>query len=228
MYHYVYLLTFPDGMMYVGCRSTKLKPELDTTYLGSGRNLPKDRHSYRNLITKDILGEFSSREEALEFESNYIIQHDCVKREDFYNKRVKVFDRVGLSNPNPFNKTLAKKASATYKSRNYKGANRTPAQKEADKLNSLRTKGTKNPKKGHKGTTNCAFNPWYYITPEGNYVEVLNTTKEEYAKLGILPFTYRQLAHRFHYTNEHKQGKCHPFKGWVFGNLPRPKEMDME
>lgn len=56
MYHYCYLLEFPDGMKYVGAKSSKLRPDLDTTYLGSGKDLPKDRHDYRHLINKTILG----------------------------------------------------------------------------------------------------------------------------------------------------------------------------
>lgn len=223
--HYVYLLTFPDGMKYVGCRSTNLEPELDTTYLGSGRFLPKDRHSYRNLINKEILFRSSSREEALDFEEQFIINNNCVKSEEFYNKRRRVFDRKGLANPNPMNPKLQAKANKTFKERNYtKKGNRTPAQLAVDKWCSENFKGIKNPLKGHKGITNCAFVAWYYITPEGQYVEVLDKTKEEYADLGILPFTYRQLIHRFHYTNQHKLGKRTPFLGWVFGNLPIPAE----
>ena len=52
MYHYAYLLTFPDGMKYVGARSIHFQPELDVTYLGSGKALPKDRHNNRHLIHK--------------------------------------------------------------------------------------------------------------------------------------------------------------------------------
>lgn len=125
---------------------------------------------------------------------------------------------------NPFNKELRAKALKTYLSRNYKGNNRTPAQLEKDRLHSIKLTGTKCPAKGHKGTTNCAFIPWYYITPEGQYNEVLDVTKKDYIKTGRLPFTERQLSHRFHYTNLHKEGKKGIFKGWTFGNLPRPSD----
>lgn len=227
--HYVYLLTFPNGMKYVGYRSTNLKPELDTTYLGSGRYLPPDRHSYRNLISKEILFTASTRQEALDFEEQYIIDNNCIKSEEFYNKRRRVFDKKGLPNSNPFTAELRAKASKTFKERNYsKNGNRTPAQLAHDKWCSENFTGVKNPAKGHLGTTNCAFVEWYYITPDGTYVEVKDKTKEEYADLNILPFTKRQLQHRFHYTNQHRLGKRTPFLGWVFGNLPIPKEYKQE
>lgn len=227
--HYVYLLTFPDGMLYVGCRSTNLKPEHDTTYLGSGKYLPKDRHDYRELIQKDILYISNSREDALNFEEQYIIQNDCVSSKNYYNKRRRVFDKKGLPSSNPMNSTLRAKAAKTFKKRDYtKNGNRTIAQLAHDKWCSENFKGVKNPAKGHIGITNSAFIPWYYITPEGNYVEVLDKTKEEYSELGILPFTKRQLRHRFHYTNQHQVGKRTPFLGWVFGNLPIPEERKQE
>lgn len=227
--HYVYLLTFPNGMFYVGCRSTNLEPEQDTTYLGSGKYLPKDRHEYRNLIQKDILFISNSREDALDFEEEYIMHNNCVTDENFYNKRRRVFDRKGLPNPNPMNSILRAKAAKTFKQRDYtKNGNRTVAQLAHDEWCRKNYTGVENPAKGHKGVTNCAFVPWYYITPEGNYVEVLDKTKEDYVSLGILPFTWRQLIHRFHYTNQHKISKRTPFKGWVFGNLPIPEERKQE
>ena len=40
-YHYTYLLEFSNGMKYIGCHSTNIKPDLDFNYLGSGRALPR-------------------------------------------------------------------------------------------------------------------------------------------------------------------------------------------
>lgn len=220
MNHYAYLLTFTNGMRYVGARSTHLAPELDASYLGSGRALPKDRKDTKNVIKK-ILATFLTREELMEYEENFIKLNDCTNSKDWYNQRVASFDRHGSI---PWNiglsATVADSFSETY-SKRYKG-NRSPAMIESHKLTAEKNRGVKNPAKGHKSTTNCAFTPWYYITPSEEYVEMTTVTKREAAKsLGV---TERQLIHRFNHKNEHKKARYPTLFGYVFGNLPRPTE----
>ena len=222
MFHYAYLLTFQDGKKYIGARSYHLKPELDTTYLGSGKHLPKDRHDNRHLVQKDILAIFDTREELLEFEKNYIIQHDCVNDTSYYNKRYSTYDKHGTKSS--CKKRIEPTTAGKTLSRRYGNGYRTPAQIDGAKRMRQALTGVKNPAKGLKSTKNNAFIPWYYITPEGLYVEVHDKTKREMANL--LGFTERQLIHAFHYSNEHKIGKTLPRKGWVFGNLPRPLNTD--
>ena len=224
MNHYAYLLTFTDGMKYIGARSTHLSPELDASYLGSGRRLPKDRLDTRNVI-KTILAVFQTREELMKYETFFIIQNQCVQSPDWYNMKSVTFDRHGsipcnkgcvtgpLSNDSTF--------SATYSSR-YKG-NRSPAMLAAHAATAEKNRGVVNPAKGHKSISNCAFIPWYYITPDGDYIEVHDKTKRELAQsFGV---TERQLINRFHQTNMHKVAKYPTLRGYVFGNLPRPTEM---
>ncbi len=228
MHHYAYLLTFPNGMKYVGAKSGKVKPELDSTYLGSGRDLPKDRHEYRSKIVKEILGIFNSRSELIDYEANYIEVNDCVNSNQYYNLRYTVYDKHNKGHTGRgFTKACKSKATATYKKRNYtKGANRTPAQLAHDQWCRDNFVGVKNPAKGHSGISNQGFISWYYIDPEGNYVEVHDQTKID--KAPELGFTARQLGHGFHYTNEHKKSNRPPRKGWTFGNLPRPKSTGSE
>lgn len=217
MYHYAYLLTFVNGMQYVGARSTNLNPLLDTTYLGSGRALPKDRHTI-NIPRKQILKEFSTREALMVFEKDYIISNGCRRDPRWYNARSATYDRHGET---PWNKGISidrTNAGKTFSER-YKG-NRTPAMIASHATTAERNRGVKNPDKGHLGTTNTAFIPWYYITPEGIYKEIFDVTKRDMAK--ELGFTERQIGHRFHYTNEHQKAKTLPLKGWTFGNLPKP------
>ena len=222
MYHYAYLLTFQDNMKYVGARSTKIKPQLDSTYLGSGRGLPASRHDNRHNINKIILQEFNNREDLIKFEENFIITNNCVESNEWYNQRYSAYDKHSKNHGSSgFTKESRKKAMDTIKRRNYtKSANRTPAQLAHDQWCSDNFTGIKNPAKGHKGVTNQGFVPWYYIDPEGNYVEVHNETKRDKAKQ--LGFTERQLEHGFHYTNIHQEARTMPRKGWTFGNLPRP------
>lgn len=218
MYHYAYLLTFPNGKKYIGARSFHLKPELDTTYLGSGKALPKDRHDYRDLVQKDILQTFNTREELMEFEKNFIKNNNCIKDESWYNLRLSTFDRHGQKTLNFKQCKYQTTSGSTFKKR-YKNY-RTPAQIDGAARMRKALTGVSNPAKGLKGVNNNGFNPWYYITPDGQYVEVLDKTKKEMAS--ELGFTERQLGHGFHHTNEHQCAKSMPRKGWTFGNLPRP------
>lgn len=227
MNHYTYLLIFPDGMKYIGARSTKLLPELDACYLGSGTYLPeRTRASCVKLIT----GKYKTRVECIEAEIKQIIDADAINSPLFYNKRLRTFDKHGLTKDTCEGiKRTAEKLKgrtkeyfeyiqrANQKRKSYSGVNRTPAQIEGQKKVAKTITGTKNPKKAKHGIENGGFNPWYYITPDGEYYEVYNKTKGEMAN--VLGFTQRQLTHRFHYTNKDKPGKTGIFKGWVFGDL---------
>jgi len=219
MNHYAYLLTFPDGKKYFGARSTLLDPHFDSTYMGSGVGLPEDRKDTRN-VSKTIVKTFPTREELMAFEYEFIVQNGCVQSPDWLNRRSRTHDRFGSA---PWNKGISidrTKAAATC-SRRYKG-NRTPAMLKAHAETAEKIRGTKNPAKAHHGTDNSGFKPWYFITPDGVYTEVLSQTKEELA--AFFGVTRRQLIHRFHYSNEHQTAKTKPLKGYVFGNLPRPTD----
>lgn len=223
MNHYAYILTFPDGMQYFGARSTHLDPHLDTTYLGSGSALPQDRKDTCN-VSKTIVNTFPTREELMAFEYNFIVQNGCVQSPDWLNRRSRTHDRFGSE---PWNKGISidrTQAAETY-SRRYKN-NRTPAMLKAHAETAEKIRGTKNPAKAHHGTDNSGFKPWYYITPEGVYTEVLSQTKGDMA--AAFGVSQRQLIHRFHHTNEHQPAKTKPLKGYVFGNLPRPTDTAAE
>lgn len=209
-------------MKYVGAKSTNIKPELDTTYLGSGRLLPKDRHDNRHTVNKVIIGNFATRDELMEFERNFIIQNNCCKDTQWYNQRVKTYDLHGALGHNNSKSTLASITQGLTMTKRYGNGFRTPAQIDGAKRMAVTNTGTKNPFKGHLGTSNSGFVPWYYITPMGDYVEVLDKTKRELAK--ELGFTERQLTNGFHHTNIHKKARTLPRKGWTFGNLPKPTE----
>ena len=220
MHHYVYLLTFPNGMQYVGMHSTIIEPALDTCYLGSGKALPPRTPA---SCQKAILGVFGSRAEAAEYEINFIVNNNCVASGKYYNLRRNTHDKHGSK----LSPEHCKLISVTSKGRSrgdygkkYSGEGRTPAQKAGDLRAAEKVRGTTCITKSNPGATNGGFNPWYYITPDGVYVEIHDVAKQDYAhKLGV---TARQLGHRFHYTNEHKAAKVKSLKGWTFGNLPRP------
>lgn len=98
-----------------------------------------------------------------------------------------------------------------------KGDNQTEAQK-AGRLKQAETiRGTKNPLKGHPGTTSSSFIPWYYIEPNGNKHEMHAITKKDFAKeLGL---AIHIVMHRFDPLTMHKVVRKGPLKGYIFGNL---------
>jgi len=237
MNHYVYLLSFTDGMYYIGVHSTVNIPKDDICYLGSGRDLPPRTI---NTCNKTIIGVYATRAEAVQVEQDHIQAFNCVNSECYYNKRLITYDKYGK---HPIETCAGTQASAailtgrtkdTYeylrakgeKFKRYTGYLRTPALKAADKIRGLKVRGTKDPRKGKSSICNIGFNPWYYITPTGEYYEMHNVTKYEFAPtIGV---TYRQLGHRFHHTNMHKVAKTVPLKGWTFGNLPRPTSTNID
>ena len=215
MNHYIYLLEFPNGMKYIGCRSCNTTPELDVLYLGSGRALPEKRE-----CTKTILNTYSTRLEAVQAEIQYIMDNDCTNSIEYYNLRLATYDRHGDIGPSTnVGKTKENTdyiRQANEKRKQYRGEARTPAQKAHDAKMTGKSTGP-NPAKARKGTDNQGFVPWYSINPQGVLQEYRNTTKQEMAK--VFEVTYRQLGHRFHYTNIDKPSKSKTLKGWTFGNI---------
>ena len=209
--------------MYLGMHSTTIEPALDTCYLGSGKALPpRDRFS----CSKEILAIFPTREAAQEYEIQLIDKTGAVASASYYNLRRKTFDKHGSVLSDAHKEICRQNSTGQCRiawGKKYSGAGRTPAQIAGSKRAGEKIAGSKNPAKGSPGTKNQGFTPWYYITPTGNYVEVLGTTKQELAS--ELGFTYRQLGHGFHYSNEHLKAKTLPRKGWTFGNLPRPMNL---
>lgn len=212
MYHYTYLITFENGKKYFGARSSKLEPHLDTAYLGSGAALPASR-TIQNT-SKKIICIYKTRKELMQAEADFIISNNCVNSDDWYNLKTRTFDRHGSESPTK-GMTFKYKPRPLFTER-YGGDKRSAAMLKADESRRIKCAG-KNPKKGKAGINNNGFVPWYYITPDGEYVEVYDKTKQEMAPL--LGFTIRQLTHGFHKSNINKVGKTKPRKGWVFGNL---------
>jgi hypothetical protein len=69
-YHYTYLILFETGHKYFGLRTSKVKPELDTGYVGSPKTHKKYWDSYK--FSKTILMTFSDRESAAQHEIDLI------------------------------------------------------------------------------------------------------------------------------------------------------------
>lgn len=231
MYHYVYTLYFPSTKKsYIGCHSTTIEPELDTCYLGSGKNLPKDRNP-SNCIKK-IVKLFNTREEATAYEEKLIAAHNAVESEDFYNIRLHVYDKHGSHLSEEHKKQISERQTGKKRpeyAKKYKGEGRTPAQRAGSIRAGLKLRGVKNPRKGNPGVKNSAFKPWYYITPSGEYHEVYDMTLRD-ASSKLFHVSEHQLIHRFSPANRHKplKQRRNALVGYTFGFLPRPLDMDTE
>lgn len=94
IYHYTYLLEFPNGMLYQGVRSSNVEPELDD-YYGSSKYIPKDI-----IPNKTILTLHETREDAVLEEVRYHSEHDVKLNNLYYNKanqKSDGFDTYGIN-----------------------------------------------------------------------------------------------------------------------------------
>lgn len=176
-YHYTYEIIYPSGKRYIGMRSSSVPPEEDTSYMGSSRVIPKEE---TNGAIKFILGNHSTRLEALEEEVRLHRLHDVRHNDQFYNLVNSAFNSTGFMGP------------------------------KADK--------------------HIHFKPWFFVAPQGEYVEVNDIAVRNYKDANTnFPFTARQLVHRMNKDNRNKAGKRNPFKGWIFGFLEdKPKIINQQ
>ena len=213
MNHYTYEIKFENNMKYIGVRSCKCNIE-DDVYTGSSKLIPPELYA---TCEKTILATFGTRIEAQQDEIERHAQLDVARNPEYYNginAKSTGFSPIGLT------KSRSDKVRIRAdKFRAYRGENRTEAQKLADKALS-RYKGTKNPAKGNSGTDNHQFKPWYYITPAGLYVEILDIPIKQYCESEDKPLelkasrVYERLC-----NGAHKPFVRGPLKGYVIGYL---------
>lgn len=170
MNHYTYEVTFENGKKYIGVRSCKCPIEEDF-YFGSSKLIPPELYA---TCKKEILATFNTRIEAQQDEINRHKELDVARNEMYYNgvnAKSTGFSPIGLTKE--VSENVRKRSEAF---RVYRGNNRTEAQKKADKELS-RFKGISNLKKGNKGLSNPQVKPWYYITPDNEYIEVYDSIR---------------------------------------------------
>jgi hypothetical protein len=84
-------------MTYIGVRTSKVLPELDTSYWGSSKHLPKD---VSKTHIKTVLALFFTREWAVEYEVYLHNKYDVAVNPAFYNKAKQTstkFDTTGTT-----------------------------------------------------------------------------------------------------------------------------------
>jgi group I intron endonuclease len=89
IYHYIYQITNKtNGYIYIGVRQSLLAPELDSTYMGSGKHVKSAIQKYgAQQFEKTIISLHESRELALAAEAS-IVDAEFVRRTDTYNLKV--------------------------------------------------------------------------------------------------------------------------------------------
>lgn len=231
MNHYTYEIEFENGMKYVGVRSCKCEVEQDS-YLGSSKVVPPELYE---TCTKRILNTFETRIEALYDEIRLHEELDIAVNENYYNQVKQTsgkFDQQGTTKEThkhimSMAEKLKGRSKENYeylevsskKKSSLRGANRTEAQKQADLKQSEKSKGSKNSKKGNPSTDHPRYRPWYYITPEGEYIEVYDTVRN-FIGNGKSPSTFSTRGITYAMTaKSHVPILKGKLKDYVFGYL---------
>lgn len=233
MYHYTYLITFENNMKYIGVRSCKCSIEKDS-YLGSSKIIPSKLYE---TCKKEILQEFSTRAEAVENEAYLHKLYDVAKSKDYYNQVCQTstkFDQQGCykethAHIKAISDKLSGRSAKDYQyiairanaNKALRGCNRTAKQLANDKANSIRQKGSKNPKKGHSSIEHPKYKPWYYITPDGVYTEVYDTILN-FCNTNTW-FGYKSICNAIH-NKAHMHILRGKYKGYTFGILASKPE----
>jgi len=96
MHHYTYLISYKNGMKYMGVRSCKCKPDEDTHYNGSSKYTPTNSE----IVSKIILSTHHSRIAAVAAEVAYHREYSVATGDTYYNKSRQTctgFDTSGIS-----------------------------------------------------------------------------------------------------------------------------------
>jgi len=217
--HYTYQLSFSDGKKYIGVRSCKCNITEDSGYLGSSKHIPTEL--YENC-EKEILKVFDTRVEAVLHEIELHNKYDIAVNPKYYNKAKQTatgFDSQGLTKNNSSSVLQSAKSS-----RKYRGIARTEAQLAADKQTSIREKGRKNSKKGNIGINSPKYKPWYYVTPDYEYIEVYDSISN-YIRKGIIPGVTKINGLYFMQEYLHKPIRKGKLRGYTFGYIHSKPEI---
>lgn len=85
-YHYIYQITNKiNGHIYIGVRQSKIPPDYDINYLGSGKVIKSAILKYGiENFEKNIISLYDNRDQAMMAEAE-IVNSDFVRRTDTYN-----------------------------------------------------------------------------------------------------------------------------------------------
>lgn len=221
MYYYTYLLINENnGMLYIGKRQSKCKPEEDTSYMSSSKYVPKEE------CDKIILSVHNTAEEAVAEEIRLHAIHNVGLNPMFYNKSKQTsskFDTTGFT----FKLTQEQREKISKATRGVPKT-LTEEQRQINKKRMLQYNTPENRAKAaktlrengsNKGIKNSMFNPWYISTDTVTHL-FTNISKHEKA----IQDGFKNIKH---YTDLQRKlpenGMKHKIYGHIvsIGNLPK-------
>lgn len=214
-YHYVYEITYKDSKKYIGSRSSKVPPEKDTKYIGSSKYTPNTQ-----IVKKTILGTFSTRELAYEYEGYLQKRYLVATSNRYYNRSVQTSSKFSTKGLTKENCSWVKQSAEKKKA--YIGENQTEKQKAGRIKASKTAAGQKVPTRGVPGIKSILFKPWYIKDLKGNYLDMSYITMTDFLASTTLPFSRGTLFYASS-VFEHAQIPSGLSKGYTVGFLPIPK-----
>lgn len=227
MNHYVYNISFTNGMNYIGVRSCKCLPEEDINYLGSCKSIPVE--AYKGCV-KSILSTYGTRHEAVMEEVRLHTLYNVKANPNYYNQvnqTVVKFDQQGCTkNTHEHIARMSDKLKG--RSRLSHEYIEDSSLKQKNKQTNLHKKYTDSikgipqgprPSSANFGTSNHKTKPWYYITPDFKYIEV-HTSIPEFFRQGNYPKELSERNVKYSVSeNAHKPLVRGKMKGYTFGRL---------
>lgn len=219
--HYVYLLiSLAEDKYYIGSRTCTGSPE-DDLYMGSSSIMTvEDKENCDKLV----LREFSTREEAINYEVRLHGQFNVKDNENFWNVANQTstkFDTTGRVASAVERQMRSESQLHRYKLKESPLKGRKQSKEHVEKctitrVGKRRSEITKsNISKKVSGFANGAFRPWWFIW-KGETVEVHDITIKEYAET-VFKVKYHILKDRFRKEYIGKEKKTEPLKGIIVG-----------
>lgn len=214
-HHYVYQITYSNGKKYIGSRSSKVRPEEDTTYIGSSKHTPNTQ-----VVSKDILGTFCSRALAYDYEKYLQEKYSVTTSDSYYNRSIQTSTKFSTKGLTKENCTWVKQSAE--KKKLYVGENQTAKQKAGRVKAAQTATGQKVPTRGKPGINSLLYKPWYIRDLQGDYHDMSHITMTEFLTSTDLPFSRGSIftASRVY---EHVEIPSGLSKGYIVGFLPIPK-----
>lgn len=199
MNHYTYRLIYQDGRQYIGVRSCECEPHEDIKYLGSSKHT-------KNLVLerKEILGIFSTRQDAVADEIALHEIYDVARSDLFVNKAKQTstkFDTSGVRLVRSANHNMKIKEALIGRKRSPEecaaisagkvGRPRKPHSEEAIRKMSESRKGTPGYKCGER------FDPEHHIQAYASRTKYSDVYHWQHESGEEVTATCMEMGHRY-------------------------------
>lgn len=203
-YHYTYILRLRNGQEYIGVRSSKVLPELDTQYLGTSKYFKK-----QDVAFKSIIETFKSRDEAAQHEIELHDRYDVGRNPGFANRAKATTSRLAFN------------TQGTTRTEEYKEHMRSVMKGKQNCLNKKNALGSKHSEATKKAYSEARMGNKYSLGKNlGNKNGVSDVRyRFHHAIFGELVCTQYELRTRFDLDQGNLSnlcyGKAKSVKGWA-------------